>query len=415
MPLQIIRQDVTKMQVDAIVNPTNAEMVGYSGVDLAVHTLAGKKMDAECARLSPLGLGQAKITGAYNLPCKYVIHTSGPVWRGGTFGEADILRSCYIESLSLAVQNGCRSVAVPLISSGVYGFPKDQVLQFAVQTVTEFLLTNDLTVYICVFDRESYSFSRKLFLDIQAFIEDDYVNEQGRLFGAGSLFDADLSDALAGGAGNVKKIERIRRAERKRRAEAEWGVCPNVIKYSRMQPKKDSAVPPKTDEGVLPPTKKEETAAAKKKEETALPPTKKEKENSALGDSGADLAGWGGLKEYLRQMDKGFQETLFDLIDERGMTEVECYKRANVDKRVFSKIRSDKNYRPSKQTAVAFAIALRLDLDETQALLSTLGLTLSKSNRFDQIIRFFICNHCYNIPDINLALFEFDQPLLGAS
>ena len=106
MPLQIIRQDITKMRVDAIVNTTNKKMIGFSGVDLAVHTVSGPELDAECAKLAPLGLGQAKLSGAYGLPCKYVIHTSGPVWRGGLVGESIILRSCYIESLKLAVNNG---------------------------------------------------------------------------------------------------------------------------------------------------------------------------------------------------------------------------------------------------------------------------------------------------------------------
>ena len=138
MPLQIIRQDITKMRVDAIVNTTNEEMIGYSGVDLAVHTIAGTELDEECANLPLLGLGQAVITGGYKLPCKYVIHTSGPVWRGGLQGESIILRSCYIESLKLAVKHGCKTVAFPLISAGVYQYPKDQVLKFAIQTITEF-------------------------------------------------------------------------------------------------------------------------------------------------------------------------------------------------------------------------------------------------------------------------------------
>ena len=163
MPLQIIRQDITKMQVDAIVNTTNEDMIGCSGVDLAVHTAAGPELDEECKGLTPLGLGHAKISGGYKLPCRYVIHTSGPVWQGGLVGESIILRSCYIESLKLAVKHGCQTVAFPLISSGVYGYPKDQVLKFAIRTITEFLFEHELTVYLCVFDRTSYEFSKKLF------------------------------------------------------------------------------------------------------------------------------------------------------------------------------------------------------------------------------------------------------------
>ena len=268
MPLQIIRQDITKMQVDAIVNTTNEEMIGYSGVDLAIHTIAGAELDAECAKLAPLGLGQAKLSGAYSLPCKYVIHTSGPVWRGGLVGESIILRSCYIESFKLAVKSGCRSVAFPLISSGVYGYPKDQVLKFAIQTITEFLFDHELTVYLCVFDKESYSFSQKLFRDIQEFINDEYVDEH----------DEDFDEAFDGSIDEMPMAKCIQAP-----------MCTDVMM----------------------PRKRETSSAAGK-----------------------------SLREYMKQMDRSFKEMLFDLIDESGMTDVECYKKANVDKRTFSKIKS---------------------------------------------------------------------------
>ena len=341
MPLQIIRQDITKMRVDAIVNTTNEEMIGYSGVDLAIHTIAGAELDAECAKLAPLGLGQAKLSGAYGLPCKYVIHTSGPVWRGGLVGESIILRSCYIESLKLAVKTGCRSVAFPLISSGVYGYPKDQVLKFAIQTITEFLFDHELTVYLCVFDKESYSFSQKLFSDIQEFINDEYVDEH----------DEDFYETFDGSIDEMPMAKCIQAP-----------MCAD-----------------------------------------AMMPRKRET-SSAAGKS---------LREYMKQMDRSFQEMLFDLIDESGMTDVECYKKANVDKRTFSKIKSNKDYKPSKQTVIAFAISLQLDMDTTQELLATAGFTLSRSKVFDKIIRYFIHNGNYDIFEINEALFEFDQVLLG--
>ena len=340
MPLQIVRHDITKMRVDAIVNTTNEEMIGYSGVDLAIHTVAGEGLDADCAKLAPLGLGQAKISGAYNLPCKAVIHTSGPIWRGGLLGESIILRSCYIESLKLAVKHGFRSIAFPLISSGVYGYPKDQVLKFAIQTITEFLFDHELTVYVCVFDKESYTFSQKRFADIQEFIDDDYVDEH----------DEDFYD-------NYEDLpsECLKR-----------NICADTI---------------------------------------AAPILAEEEYNSAKGKS---------LKEYMKQMDRSFQEMLFDLIDESGMSDVECYKKANVDKRTFSKIKGNKDYKPSKQTAIAFAISLQLNMEETQELLATAGFTLSRSKPFDKIIRYFIHNRNYDIFEINEALFEFDQMLLGS-
>lgn len=338
MPLQIIRQDITKMKVDAIVNTTNSSMIGFSGVDLAIHTLAGEEFDEECARLVPLELGEAKITGGYRLPAKHVIHTSGPTWRGGSYGESEILRSCYLNSLRVAVENKCRTVAFPLISAGVYQFPKDQVLKFAVGTITEFLFEHELTVYICVYDKESYSFSQKLFEDIKSFIDDDYVN-------------ARRDDGCL----------RMRTLKNKR------------TRYDNVQP---------------------------------LPAEKLC--DAAIMRSSEDIDG------FVAHLDKGFSETLLDLIDERGMNDVECYKKANVDRRTFSKIRSNKDYKPSRQTAIAFAISLGLDLDGVQALLATAGYTLSDSALADKIIKYFISKKIYDVFEINEALFEFDQTLLGS-
>lgn len=356
MPLQIIRQDITKMKVDAIVNTTNSEMVGYSGVDYAVHKAAGPMLDLECQKLKPLGLGNAKITKGYNLECKYIIHTSGPTWQGGLVGESEILKSCYIESLKLALEHGCESVAFPLISSGTYGYPKDKVLKFAISVITEFLFDYEMTVYLCVYDRESYEFSKKLFAEIKEFIDDDYADENPKMC---TFSFADADNGCPGGSVD-NRILSPRELKRAPREEA-------VFKSARPAPT---------------------FAAGGIKNKT--------------------------LKDYMQDMDKPFAYKLFDLIDERGMTDVECYKKANVDKKTFSKIKCNPNtYKPSKQTAVAFAIALELDLDETQDLLASAGMTLSKSFTFDKIIRFFVQKENYDVFEINEALFEFDQVLLG--
>ncbi|MBE6632276.1 MAG: RNase III inhibitor [Ruminococcaceae bacterium] len=347
MPLQIIRQDITKMKVDAIVNTTNSEMVGYSGVDLAVHTAAGSMLDVECAKIAPLSLGSAKITKGYKLDAKYIIHTSGPEWHGGLAGESIILRSCYVECLKLAVKHKCNSVAFPLISSGVYGYPKDQVLKFAIQVITEFLFDHELTVYICVFDRKSYEFSKKLFTEINEFIDDKYTEEH-----------------------KENRVEEYKTLESELQSFAR----------ERSEPSPFGTVSTMSAPSVC--------------------RTAQSKEHS--------------LKEYMKTLDKPFAYRLFDLIDECGMTDVECYKKANVDKKTFSKIKCNpKTYKPSKQTAVAFAIALKLDLARTQELLASAGLTLSTSFTFDKIIIYFIQKGIYDIFEINEALFEFDQVLLG--
>ena len=335
------------MQVDAIVNTTNEDMIGYSGVDLAVHEGAGPLLDAECARIAPLGLGCVKMTKGYNLDARYIIHTSGPVWQGGLQGESIILRSCYVEALRLAFESGFETVAFPLISAGAYGYPKDQVLKFAIQVITEFLCDHELTVYLCVFDRTSYEFSRRLFDEIKDFIDDGYVED---------YHSCEYSKAVC--------------------------VCSSV--FSENCDSDDYS----------------DLETIEKKHEAAVP-----KCPSIEGKS---------LHEYMKNMDKSFAYKLFDYIDERGMTDVECYKKANVDKKTFSKIKCNpQGYKPSKQTAVAFAIALRLDLEEAQDLLASAGLTLSRSFTFDKIIRYFIQKGCYDIFEINEALFEFDQVLLG--
>ena len=364
MPLVIVKKDITKMKVDAIVNTTNESMTGISGVDYAIHTAAGEKLDKACEKLVPLGLGEAKITKGYNLPSKYVIHTSGPIWKGGLKGESVILRSCYLESLKLAVKYGCDTVAVPLISSGSYGYPKDKVLAFAVSTIKEFLEDNELTVYICVYDKTSYTFSKELYQDICDFIcEEDSVMIEDLLSLESRRVDLEYFDDGAFCCQSPRNFDR------------------DVHKFTKRKTLQEDKSTPKT----------------------------LQEERILSGRSAYGLS----LEDYVRERDKGFAERLFDLIDEKGMTDVECYKKANVDRRTFSKIKSNPSYRPSKQTAVAFAISLELDLDETQELLSTLGFVLSRTSVFDKIIRYFIHNKNYDIFEINQALFEFDQQLLG--
>ena len=329
MPLIIVRNDITKMSVDAIVNAAKESLLGGGGVDGCIHLAAGPELLQECRTLGGCRIGEAKITGAYRLPCRYIIHTVGPVWNGDKCGEREKLASCYRTSLALAKERGCETVAFPLISSGIFGYPKDQALRVAVDTIGEFLAENDMTVYIVIFDRAAYQIGNKLFADIAAYIDDHYVD-----------------------AHTDSRRERMRR----------MGVV-----ESRML--------------------------------TAY-------EDAPMAASGLD--------EALAHLDTGFSETLLKLIDRSGKKDAEVYKKANVDRKLFSKIRNNPDYKPSKPTAVAFAIALELSLPETRDLIARAGYALSPSSKFDVIIEYFIMQRDYDIFKINEALFAFDQSLLGA-
>ena len=327
MPLLFIRNDITKMPVDAIVNAANESLLGGGGVDGCIHRAAGPELLAECCGLGGCRTGGAKLTGAYRLPCRDVIHTVGPVWRGGERGEREQLVSCYRNSLRLAKEHGCETVAFPLISSGIFGYPKDQALRVAVDTIGAFLLEHDMTVYLVIFDRRAYQISGKLFADIAEYIDDHYVE-----------------------AHTDPGAERLRRGALHREMAAP--MCAPM----------------------------------------AAP----------------------ALDDLLEHLDAGFSETLLRLIDRSGKKDSEVYKKANVDRKLFSKIRNNPNYKPSKPTALAFAIALELDLAETKDLLARAGYALSASSKFDVIVEYFIRQRNYDIFAINEALFAFDQSLLGA-
>ncbi len=334
MPLEIIRNDITKMDVDAIVNAANSSLLGGGGVDGCIHRAAGQGLLRECMTLGGCATGMAKITGAYNLPCRYVIHTVGPVYRDGNHGEEELLRSCYRESLALAKEHNCETVAFPLISSGVYGYPKDKALKVAVNIISSFLLENDMKVYIVIYDRESYKISEKLFSDIEAYIDDIYVSQY-------TDYESECR------------------------------------RHKVSMPK----------------------------------PMSVSLEDCCVG---AGVAFEDELESRLSRIDESFSQMLLRKIDEKGMTDAQCYKKANIDRKLFSKIRSDVNYKPSKVTVIAFAIALELTLEETQDMLRCAGFALSHSNKFDIIIEYFITKGIYNVFEINEALFAFDQSLISA-
>nr|WP_309099129.1 macro domain-containing protein [Fredinandcohnia onubensis] len=337
MPLEIVRNDITRMKVDAIVNAANIELKMGGGVCRAIfHAAGADELQAACGEMGECPIGHAVITDAFNLQAKYIIHTPGPIWQGGSKNEAKLLQSSYTQSLELATQHKCKSVAFPLISTGIYGYPKEEALKIAVSTISSFLMDHEMLVYLVVFDKASFSVSKKLFVSISQYIDEHYVDE----------------------------------------IETTFNRTRNIELYNA-EPIEEA------DELEL-----------------------YEIEESLQVDS--------SLADIVNQLDESFSERLLRLIDERGLTDAQTYKRANIDRRLFSKIRKDAGYTPKKKTTIAFAIALQLDVDETIHLLSAAGYTLTHSSKFDVIIEYFIKQAKYNIHEINEALFMFDQPLLGA-
>lgn len=335
MPFTIVRQDITKMHVDAIVNAANTALRMGGGVCGAIFEAAGaSEMQAACDRLAPIRTGEAVVTPGFGLSARYVIHTAGPVYRDGKSSEEELLRACYRNSLERAVENRCRSVAFPLISSGIYGYPPEEALRVALRAIREFLAEHDLDVHLAVFDRDSFAVSGKILGDVASYIDDHYAEARTK----------------------------SRRGMRQ--------------------------IPPMLEENVI---QFEESVSAFIQSPTV----------------GA------GIDDLVGRLDESFSETLLRLIDAKGRTDTEIYKRANLDRKLFSKIRSGNGYTPSKRTAIALAVALELSLDETADLLRRAGYALSRSRKFDVIVEYFIVHRKYDIFEINGILFRYDQPLLG--
>ena len=341
MPFTIVRNDITHMQVDAVVNTANPQPIIGEGVDAAIHAAAGPQLLQARQAIGPIAPGSCAITPGFDLPARHVIHTVGPAWQDGSHGEEGLLRSCYARSLTLAAQHHCTSVAFPLISSGTYGFPKALALQTAVSAISAFLLEQEMQVYLVVFDRQAFDLSGQLFSDVASYIDEHYA-----------LLHRSRENAVA----------------RRRRAAMQ-----------EMQAMQDACCAP-----------------------------------APAPDIGPELDALWDPDGFTFETDAGFSETLLHLIDQSGEKDSAVYKRANISRQHFSKIRSDSNYRPTKSTVLAFAIALRLDLPQTRDLLERAGYALSRSSMTDAIVRCFIEHGHYNINDINLALFKYDQPQLGS-
>ncbi len=345
MPFEIVRNDIVNMQVDAVVNTANPNPVIGSGIDSGIHKKAGPKLLAARKKIGRIDFGDAAVTPGFDMDARYIIHTAGPVWKGGSHGEENILSSCYRRSLEMAREYKCESVAFPLIATGNYGFPKPLALQIAINEISAFLLDNEMQVYLVVFEKEAFALSEKLFKSVSSYIDENYIRSKTVDEYGTAEFDS--------------------RIQTRRTQEDTYLLLPSEICANMPD---GAAAPMDSDE-------------------------------------------WSIL---LKNLDAGFSETLLQLIDRTGKKDSEIYKKANVDRKLFSKIRNNMNYRPSKTTALAFAFALELDFDETMDFISRAGFALSHSSKFDVIVEYFLINRNYDIFELNEVLFAFDQPLIGA-
>jgi O-acetyl-ADP-ribose deacetylase (regulator of RNase III) len=306
------------------------------GVCGAIFSAAGAdRLQTVCDNLAPIKTGEAVITQGFKLPASYIIHAAGPVYRDGKHGEDALLRTCYINSLNLAMKHDCESIAFPLISSGIYGYPKAEALGIATAAIRDFISEHDIDVSLVVFDKAAFTVSEELLGAVESYINEHYVEEHRQR--RRSLLDV----------------------EEKALADAEVFLAPLMAQESVAAP----------------------TAA--------------------------------GLDDLVGNLDEPFSAALLRLIDATGRKDSEIYRRANIDRRLFSKIRSNEQYAPSKPTVLAFAVALELNLDQTEDLLERAGFALSHSRKFDVIVEYFIKSRKLDIFEINEVLFSYDQPLLG--
>lgn len=396
------------MKVDAIINIANTALRGSSGVDGAIHRAAGPELLEEYRRLGGCTRGFSKITKAYRLPSKYVIHTVGPAWQGGNHGEFDVLASCYRSSLQLAQEYHCETVAFPLISSEVYGYPKDQALNVTTETIRQFLEDCDITVYLVLFGQESFEIGRELFDDIAAYIDQRYAEIRAYYTSSQYFRCPDFPPGIW--------EELLCKAEMVRLSPEIWEMFQKEVVASGLSSEEW--------ERFLGETKVAERVAELHPEMIEYFLKYFLQELNAFTESYTCIAAapncissfqvMDDLGKALRTIDEGFSKTLLRLIDQRGMTDAQCYKKANIDRKLFSKIRNNPSYRPSKATALAFAVALELSLNETKEFLRKAGFALSRSSKFDIIVEYFISQKCYDVIRINEALFAFDQSLLGS-
>ncbi len=409
MPFKIVRNDITKMNTEAIVNTANEYVEVGPGCDRAVYEAAGREA-LLAYRREHVGIvreGEAFLTPGFHLPAKYIIHAVSPLYVDGNHGEEALLRSCYRRSLSLAAENGIRSVAFPLISTGGFGYPKEEGMRIAVDEIHAFLLKSEMLIYLVVFDDKAVRMGRNIDPELEAYIDRNYVEKKRA---------EEYRDEFFTSSGSRPD------AERPYRPAALWQSPsdvepPGAVGY---RPAEKTEKPLPLHENVRPLTFHKE---AYPDSEEAYPERKDELLPSGefLMDSEDELAVFDEdafeemerkLGERIAHMSDTFPEYLFYLIDKKGMQNSDVYKRAIVDKKVFSKIKNNPDYHPQKLTALCLCVGAKLTIDETRDLLARAGYALSPCDKTDIIFSYFIENGIYDMIDLDIQLEEHGLPCI---
>lgn len=364
MPLRIVQEDLTHIPADAIVNAANQHLLQGGGVCGAIFAAAGPaELQAACDKIGHCDTGSAVATPAFRLPAKHVIHAVGPIWQGGQRGEREALKSCYRSSLELAHELGDSSIAFPLISSGIYGYPKDEAIDVALSQIDAFLQDHDMDVTLVIFDPTFLRAANGRFAHVARHL-------RGR--------DAEPRAYLG----------------RESQAYEDYAPSPESFAGNACMPQAPAA-------GSSPSMPAD------------MPSPSSSRSASPMGHKARVDHQHGLLKRLIQHLDASFSTTLLRMIDERGLKDSQVYKRANMSRQHFSKIRTKRGYQPKKQTVLALAVALELSLDDTRLLLERAGYALTHADERDVIVEYFINRGEYDINQINLALYAFDQPLLG--
>ena len=381
MPLKIVRNDITKMQTEAVVNTANEEPIYSSGCDSAIYMAAGEQelLKYRQEHIGYRNEGDVFITPGFNLYAKYIIHAVSPLYIDGNQGEEELLRKCYRDSLLLADENKVKSIAFPLISTGGFHYPKEEAMRIAVDEINSFLLSHSMDVFLVVFDTKSTLLGVKIYPELEAYIDHNYVCERREE----EYGDRYYGSVRKGDAGYDEYADLQKDLEKRR------PVRPGIFKSLANKATRCDDIKDNDYDNA-------EACVAAAPCDISL-------------EMGFDES---ALDERMQHISDTFSQYLMYLIQSKGMDNVEVYKRAIVDKKMFSKLKNNPDYHPQKITALCLCVGAKLNIDETRDLLARAGYALSPCDKTDIIFKFFIEKEIYDMIEIDIQLEEHGLPCI---